>query len=310
MNDGPRDGSARYDSADHDRADHDSAGREPESPMDALFGEAQFRNYDEPKITDSAALTVAFFPDAPTELMQLPPAAAALTAAWPTAAPAAATAAEPAPAPAGTSASSGISTRQKAMFAVAAGVITLLALAVPFLLGIRLAPPAVATTAIVTPALTAPSATPTPTTPSATPTPPATTAGPAAVGSRIWSDLRGGECVEGFEGPFAQRFNVVECAGPHAAQLVLRGTFRDKPSAAYPGLQSLAAQSAQLCTATGVVDLTGAGAYTDLQMQSAYPATAQQWTEIQRDYFCFVNRSGGAPITGTVAGAVAAIEPE
>jgi hypothetical protein len=36
-------------------------------------------------------------------------------------------------------------------------------------------------------------------------------------------------------------------------------------------------------------------------VQGAYPATAEQWEAGQRDIFCFVSRSSGEPLTGSIA---------
>ena len=143
------------------------------------------------------------------------------------------------------------------------------------------------------------SATPVPT-PTPTPTPSPT--GPAAAGVHQWGDLRGGECVDPYSNPFAQKFTVVDCAAPHPAQMVVRGTFPGVATAVYPGLESLQSQINLLCTAPRVIDLVTAGAYNDIQFQASYAATTDEWTKGQHDYFCFVNRSGGGPITGSVAG--------
>jgi hypothetical protein len=126
--------------------------------------------------------------------------------------------------------------------------------------------------------------------------------------------LRGGECVDPFASPFAENFTVVDCAAAHAAQLLRRGTFpapaatattaTPSPSAdEYPGLAALQAQIALLCGAPDVIDLAAASAYSDIQFQASYAATAAEWNGGQRDYFCFVNRSSAQPITGSLAGA-------
>ena len=70
----------------------------------------------------------------------------------------------------------------------------------------------------------------------------------------------------------------------------------------YPGPDSLQSQINLLCTAPGVIDLGTAGAYNDIQVQASYAATTQELTKGQHDYFCFVNRAAGKPITGSVVG--------
>jgi len=67
-------------------------------------------------------------------------------------------------------------------------------------------------------------------------------------------------------------------------------------------VDALAQQINLLCTASGVIDLNAAGAYPDLQLQGTYPATEEQWKSGQRSYYCFANRSGGEPLTSSVAG--------
>jgi hypothetical protein len=287
------------------------------SPIDALFGETQFRDYqDQPLIGPI-----------PTELNPFAGSGAAGSArpAGPAASDAAATvalgvprseatpAAPPPPVgapPAGdrSGAREPLPKQQRIMFWVAGGVLAGLVLILLFAIGTKLPP--VATPAPAVAASKSPSVTP-------SPTPTVVPAGPAAVGEHKWSDLRGGECLDPFTSPFAEKFTVVDCAAAHAAQLVFRGTF---PAAApagptatpaptargtdagYPGLEALQAQINLLCTAPGVIDLATAGAYSDIQFQASYAANAAEWASGQHDYFCFVNRSGGQPITGSVAG--------
>ncbi|MDP9026900.1 MAG: hypothetical protein M3N46_04995, partial [Actinomycetota bacterium] len=64
-----------------------------------------------------------------------------------------------------------------------------------------------------------------------------------------------------------------------------------------------------LCAAPGVLDLRAAGQYADAQVQGSYPVTAQQWAAGQHDYFCFISRASGQPLTGSVAVAKAAPAP-
>jgi hypothetical protein len=117
--------------------------------------------------------------------------------------------------------------------------------------------------------------------------------------------LLGGECLADFDDPWAEEFTVVDCAEPHPAQLVYRGVF--PPSAEgvtddpFPGTEALQGQLALLCSAPGVLDLAAAGQYTDVQFLGSYPATSEQWDAGDRSYYCFVNRSSGEPLTGSLA---------
>jgi hypothetical protein len=146
-----------------------------------------------------------------------------------------------------------------------------------------------------------PTATTTPT-PTPTPTPTAQATGPQAPGVHAWDTLRGGECLNPFSSPWALKFTVVDCATPHAAQLVYTNVFSSDPAAAFPGDAQLASQINLLCTKPGIINLDAAGAFTDAQIQGSYPATEKQWKSGQRSYFCFVNRAGGEPLTGSIAG--------
>ena len=190
-----------------------------------------------------------------------------------------------------------ISKQQKIALWVAGGLVGVLALVALFLLGTRL------------PEMLAPAPKPTPqaSTPAPTPTPLPTAlpAGPVEPGEWAWDELLGGECLAEYSNPWAEEFTVVDCAEPHPAQMVVRGLF--PPSAEgvtddpYPGAEALQGQLALLCSAPGVIDLAVAGQYPDVQFQGAYPATAEQWDAGDRSYYCFVSRSSGEPLTGSVA---------
>jgi hypothetical protein len=96
-------------------------------------------------------------------------------------------------------------------------------------------------------------------------------------------------------------FTVVDCAKPHPAQMVFRGTFDTTTDPAFPGVEKLQAQISLLCAAPGVINLAAAGAYNDVQLQGSYAVDDAEWTEGQHDYFCFVSRTSGQPLTGSVA---------
>ncbi len=265
------------------------------SPIDSLFGETQFKDYEGeplvgPRPTGLNPFAGAFAgPSASTSASAATPTSADSSVIEGVAAPVAA----PVVAPPSESRAP-FSKNQKRLFWLSGGVIALLVLAILFVIGTKIA-------AAPSPAATSKSATPKvlPSS-SAALTPSAT--GPAAAGVHLWSDLRGGECVDPYSNPFDLRFTVVDCAAPHPAQMVFRGTFPGEATVAYPGLDSLQSQITSQCTAPGVIDLAKAGAYSDIQFRASYAATTEEWTTGQHDYFCFVNRSGGEPITGSLAG--------
>lgn len=140
-------------------------------------------------------------------------------------------------------------------------------------------------------------ATPTPT---PTPTPEATA--PLPVGKHPWNTLFGGECLSPFKDAWEETYTVVDCAEPHAAQLVYRGDFGGDETTVFPGETELANQINGLCTRPGVIDSATATAYPDLQMQGSFPVTKKQWTEDKRYYYCFVNRSSGDLINESLQG--------
>ena len=117
----------------------------------------------------------------------------------------------------------------------------------------------------------------------------------------MWDTLYRGECLQPYTTSWAEKFTVVDCASPHAAQLVYRGVFPGGPSAPFPGEAAFAAQINLLCGASGVIDLAAAGALSDLQLQGSYPITDKQWTGGDRAYYCFVSRSSAKPLSGSIA---------
>jgi hypothetical protein len=117
-----------------------------------------------------------------------------------------------------------------------------------------------------------------------------------------WNTLFGGECFEPYGSAWDEDFTVVDCAVPHVAQLVYRGTFAGETATVFPGEAALAAQINLLCTAPGILDLNAAGAYPNLQMQGSFPVTDEQWTDAPRQYYCFVSRVSGEAIAASIVG--------
>jgi hypothetical protein len=176
---------------------------------------------------------------------------------------------------------------QKVLLAVAGGLVGVLALVTLFLVGTKIdlpeAAPAPANTGVAAPVAAPPPV------------------GPIAAGGHSWSDLLGTECVDPYESAWAESYTVVDCAAPHAAQMVFRGIFDDETYAAYPGAEALQSRVNLLCTPASVIDYAAAKAYSDIQIAASYPATAEQWDAGNRNFYCFVNRSSGEPLTETVA---------
>ncbi|MGN6326618.1 hypothetical protein [Pseudolysinimonas sp.] len=180
---------------------------------------------------------------------------------------------------------------QRTLLAVTGGLLAAAALVGLFFVGTRLGAAADAE----------PSASRTARTPTPTPVPTVLPPGPVAVGTHRWDQLLGGECLGAWPGPWALSYRVVDCAAPHPAQLVARGRFPDPATPGYPGQAELQSRMSVLCSAPGVIDLAAAARYTDAQIQASYPATAAQWDAGDHWYYCFVTRSSGEPLTGSVA---------
>jgi hypothetical protein len=124
-------------------------------------------------------------------------------------------------------------------------------------------------------------------------------------GVHPWNQLFGGECLEPFDGPWAEEFTVVDCAMPHTAQLVLRGEVSTDDAAPFPGEAELATQVAALCGAEGVVNPDTAAQAGDLLVEGSYPVTEAQWADGERTFYCFLTREAGATITGDARGPAA-----
>jgi hypothetical protein len=140
-------------------------------------------------------------------------------------------------------------------------------------------------------------------TPTPTPEPVDPAAGPVPPGEYAWDELRGGECLEPYESAWQEDYTVVDCDDEHAAQLLVRAEFPEDtaPDGEYPGFDELAGQINLLCTDPKVVDYDAAREFDDVVVEGAHAATAEEWDEGHHEYFCFVKRSTGDPLSGTLA---------
>lgn len=121
---------------------------------------------------------------------------------------------------------------------------------------------------------------------------------PAAPGQHSWTELAGGECLSPFTNAWAQTYTVVDCSGPHVAQLTAR-----LPVTAdqWPGPDALATQAAEQCQTSAALDTAAAAAYGDVQVQGSYAPDQATWDQGDTFISCFVTRSSGATLTGSVA---------
>lgn len=185
-----------------------------------------------------------------------------------------------------------IPTSQKTLIWIAVSLVAVLALLALFIFGTKLP-------ALLGPApavITAPSVTPSPT---------STTQpiGPVDPGVHRWNQLLGGECVDPYPGPWENEYTVVDCESPHPAQLVTRGAFDTEPGVAvpYPGMDALQSQVNLLCTSPTVVNYAKAKAYSDIQFEASFAPSAAEWDAGNHYYYCFLSRSTGGTITGSIA---------
>lgn len=177
---------------------------------------------------------------------------------------------------------------QKILMIVAGSLVAVLALVALYVIGMRFSDSILPT----------PVASPTPT---PTPTVEPITLGPVPPGEYRWDELLGGECLGTWEGAWTETFEVVDCAGSHPAQLVGRGVFEEANFDPYPGFDVLLGRMNTLCTAPTVIDYAVANQFPDLQIASTIPVDDVDWDAGNRSWFCFVTRSSGADLTGTIA---------
>ncbi len=122
---------------------------------------------------------------------------------------------------------------------------------------------------------------------------PTLSGGPVSVGVWPWDQLRGGECLTGYAGAFAEIYQVVGCEVPHDAQLVKAQLLSDDPAAPFPGEDVIYAGASEVCEVVDVLNLYTAGLYDDLVVEFSYPVAVEQWQTGQRVVYCFVARSSG-----------------
>jgi hypothetical protein len=239
------------------------------SAIDALFGESQFREYtgvadpSENPFIRRAEATVALSPDVPAS-----------------------------PGGKGPRAPAEVSKLQRILLTVLGSMLAVLLLVALFFLGIRL------------PGLLGPSqAAPTPSATPTTPVDPAVAVGPVVPGDYHWDQLLGGECLDPFQSPWQDDYTVVDCAVPHAAQLVHIGEFPlpDAGVEAFPGEEELQTRALTLCRAPGIFSSDVSDLKKDAQITVSFTLAAEDWDAGDRHFSCFLSRVSGDPITGDMA---------
>jgi hypothetical protein len=248
------------------------------SALDSLFNDDQFQPYDDaagPALVPSVA----------------PPAAIAA-------------ASKPKPKPKRPRAPrSPMPANQRMLLGIAGALVAALALAGLFFVGTRIGDASTDTSAATdTSARPAePSATPSPDATADAPALAAPALGPLAPGVYDWNQLLGTECLDPFVSAWEEQYTVVDCATAHASQLVFRGRFTDSAVDPYPGVEALQGRMNPLCASPENIDYAAASKFSDIQISASFAGTEDDWADGNRNYFCFVSRSSGEPLTMSVA---------
>ncbi len=121
---------------------------------------------------------------------------------------------------------------------------------------------------------------------------------PVEPGQWPWDELRGGECISGFDGAFAEEFTVVGCEAPHDAQVVSATLLSNRTEDPYPGVDEVAQLARESCDVTERIDYSLATQFDDLIVDYSYPASDEQWAQGQRAVYCFALRSSGGTLQG------------
>ena len=148
------------------------------------------------------------------------------------------------------------------------------------------------------PAVVAPTGSPSP---SASP---GVVLGPVEPGEYAWDELLGGECLDPYWVTHGRRRTWLWtaptrilrrwCVAASSPRRCRRTTGCD------PGEDVVQAQVLASAVDRASSIRRGCVALTDAVVQASYP-TEEVWNEGGRDYFCFVTRSTGEPITGSIA---------
>ena len=241
----------------------------PTSAIDSLFGEEKFQEYE-------PVAASALVPFVSRDLVPVPAPNS----------PAAAAAKPPRPP---------MPKNQKILMWVAGGLVAALVLTGLFFVGTRIGdsiPAAVEAT---------PTPTATPTAEPVAPVAPVAAIGPVPPGVYEWKDLLGTECVDPYVSAWEKEFTVVDCLAPHGGQLAYRGRFDDSALDPFPGVEALQARMNLLCASQENIDYAAASQFADIQIAASYAGTEADWASGNRNYFCFVSRSSGEPLTISVA---------
>ena len=97
------------------------------------------------------------------------------------------------------------------------------------------------------------------------------------------------------------------CDGEHGGQLALVAPL---DSAELPGDDAAKLARRACRPVEDALDYSVAGQYDDVRVAMSYSTTEQQWDAGLHDVYCFVTRTSGQPITGTLLPAAEPTAPE
>ncbi|MCI0155409.1 septum formation family protein [Leifsonia shinshuensis] len=124
----------------------------------------------------------------------------------------------------------------------------------------------------------------------------------ATVPSRPLGTLAAGDCLQTYTSKSEAAYPVIDCASPHIAQLLSKGTLPQAAGAAFPGKTALDEQVGDLCEQH--LDWAWVGVWNeDVQVDLRYADTPALWSAGDRSYYCFVYTYSRHELTGSaVAG--------
>lgn len=121
-----------------------------------------------------------------------------------------------------------------------------------------------------------------------------------APGTWQWDELRGGECLTGFEDPFASEFLVVGCTSPHDAQLISAEMLSRVAAEPYPGDAEVLAAARAACDVRELINQEVAQEFSDLRISYSYPLGVDQWDAGERGVYCFAYSESGATFSSSL----------
>lgn len=122
----------------------------------------------------------------------------------------------------------------------------------------------------------------------------------ATVPAQPVGSLKTGDCLQTYQSLWEDGYPVVDCAAPHIAQVLSRGSLPEPAGAPFPGTQALNAQVTELCTSPVLLNWDWVAVWNeDVQTDMRYPKTDAQWASGDRSYYCFIYTFSRHELTGS-----------